>query len=186
MAKRVLGIDPGLTRCGFGLVSASKGRSVGFIEVGVLQSSPDGELSQRIFEIGKQVEALLDRLKPDAVAIERVFSQQNLKTVVSVANITGVIAYLCLSRGVPVQYFTPTQVKAAVTGSGRANKAQVSSMVMKILKLQEVPKTADANDALAIAITASWRNDFGLESAPMTNAQQKWQDAENAAKKRQR
>lgn len=186
MAKRVLGLDPGLTRCGFGLVTSTKGRVVNFEEVGVLQSSPDGELSQRIFEIGKQVEELLERTKPDLVAVERVFSQQNLKTVVSVANVSGVIAYLSRARNISVEYFTPTQVKSAVTGSGKANKNQVSTMVKKILKLQEMPRTADATDALAIAITAAWRAGYMRDEAPLTAAQAKWRDAENAAQKRRR
>lgn len=186
MSKRVLGIDPGLTRCGFGLVISSRGRAVQFDEVGVLESSKDEELSQRLFEIGQQVEALLDRSKPDLVAIEKVFSQQNLKTVVGVANISGVITYLCSARKIPVAFFTPTQVKAAVTGSGRANKAQVSSMVMKILQLKKAPKPADATDALAIAITASWRSGYDLEETALTSAQSKWREAENASKKRRR
>jgi crossover junction endodeoxyribonuclease RuvC len=186
LPKKVLGLDPGLTRCGFGLITSSKGRVVRFEEVGVLESSPDEELSQRIYEIGQQVEKLLDRTKPDLVAVERVFSQQNLKTVVSVANISGVIAYLSRARRISVDYFTPTQVKAAVTGSGKANKSQVSSMVKRILNLQELPKPADATDALAIAITAAWRAGYAQDDAPLTAAQLKWRDAENASQKRRR
>ncbi|MEY3406870.1 MAG: crossover junction endodeoxyribonuclease RuvC [Actinomycetota bacterium] len=184
MAKKVLGIDPGLTRCGFGLISSDKGRIVTFSEVGVLESAPTDELTQRIYDIGQLVEKLLDRTKPDLVAIERVFSQQNLKTVVSVANISGVISYLCSKRKIPVVYYTPTQVKAAVTGSGSAKKPQVSSVVMKILKLKESPKPADATDALAIAITAAWRAGIEKVDSSLTAAQIKWRDAENAAKKR--
>jgi len=181
----VLGIDPGLTRCGFGIVSSERGRNVSFLEVGVLTSDASAEIEDRIHHIGRQVADLLDRVQPNRVAIERVFSQLNLKTVVSVANISGVIVYLCAERGIRVDFYTPTQVKAAVTGSGKANKSQVTNMVVKLLKLKEVPKPADAADALAIAITGAWRaGEFtGKE---LTTAQRIWLQAEAASKKRQR
>lgn len=186
MAQKILGIDPGLTRCGFGLVSSDRGRIVKFLEVGVLQSQPKDEISDRLLEIANQIESLLDRAKPDVVAIERIFSQQNLKTVVSIANISGVIAYLARKRGIQVEFFTPTQVKAAVTGSGRANKAQIGVMVSKILKVANPSKIADANDALAIAITAAWQTNVASSDRPETSATLKWRAAENAAKKSQR
>ncbi|NDC47844.1 MAG: crossover junction endodeoxyribonuclease RuvC [Micrococcales bacterium] len=186
MAQKVLGIDPGLTRCGFGLITSDKSRSVKFLEVGVFTTKPDLELSERLYLIGLEIEKLLDRVKPDRVAVERVFSQQNLKTVMSIASISGIVSYLCSVRGIKVDYYTPTEVKAAVTGSGRAKKDQVGNMVVKILKLKELPKPADAADALAVAITASWRSGTSEEKSEQTPAQIKWRAAEAASKKRAR
>lgn len=185
MAELVLGIDPGLTRCGFGVVSSERGRVVKFVEVGVFTSDATADIDARLKLIGDEITQLLDRVKPNRVAIERVFSQLNLKTVVSVANISGVIIYLCAKRGIKIDFYTPTQVKAAVTGSGRANKDQVAKMVVRLLKLKTIPKPADAADALAIAITGAWRagEQTGQE---LTKAQQKWLAAEAASKKRQR
>ena len=185
MPQIVLGIDPGLTRCGFGIVSSERGRNVSFVDVGVFTSEASEEIEARIFSIGRQVAELLDRVQPNRVALERVFSQLNVKTVVSVANISGVIVYLCAERGIDVDFYTPTQVKAAVTGSGKANKSQVTTMVVKLLKLKQIPKPADAADALAIAITGAWRaGEFtGKELTP---AQRVWLQAEAASRKRQR
>jgi len=183
----VLGIDPGLTRCGFGVISRRSSRQVTFIEVGVIQSSSEMELTERIASIGSAVAKLLDRTKPDQVAIERVFAQQNMHTVMGVAQISGVVVYLCHERGIPVTFYTPTEVKAAVTGSGRANKTQVTNMVMSILKLKAIPKPADAADALAIAITAAWRGGNAVldkaTNTVETAAQQKWRTAIAASKK---
>jgi crossover junction endodeoxyribonuclease RuvC len=187
LSQTVLGIDPGLTRCGFGLISKRSSRQVSFIDVGVIQSDSALEVTDRIALVGNQVAELLDRTKPTQVAIERVFAQQNLHTVMGVAQISGVVVYLCHQRGIPVNFYTPTEVKAAVTGSGRANKAQVTNMVMQILKLKEIPKPADAADALAIAITAAWRGGSELldklSDTPETAAQQKWRTAIAASKK---
>jgi len=183
----VLGIDPGLTRCGFGVISRRSSREVSFVEVGVIQSSSKMELTERIASIGSAVAKLLDDSKPDQVAIERVFAQQNMHTVMGVAQISGVVVYLCHERKIPVTFYTPTEVKAAVTGSGRANKSQVTNMVMKILKLKTMPKPADAADALAIAITAAWRGGNEIldksKNTVETAAQQKWRTAISASKK---
>ena len=187
MNQIVLGIDPGLTRCGFGLISKRSSRQVSFLDVGVIQSSTDLELTERIGLIGKSIAKLLDEAKPNQVAIERVFASQNLHTVMGVAQISGVVVFLCKERGIPVTFYTPTEVKAAVTGSGRANKTQVTNMVMNILKLKTVPKPADAADALAIAITAAWRgSNEPIDSSTgkvETAAQQKWRTAIAASKK---
>ena len=187
MNQIVLGIDPGLTRCGYGLISKRSSRQVSFVDVGVIQSSSDLELTARIALIGTAVAKLLDETKPNQVAIERVFAQQNLHTVMGVAQISGVVVYLCHERNIPVTYYTPTEVKAAVTGSGRANKTQVTNMVMNILKLKTIPKPADAADALAIAITAAWRGGHeaidSVSTKNETSAQQKWRTAIAASKK---
>jgi crossover junction endodeoxyribonuclease RuvC len=181
----LLGFDPGLTRCGFGIVQKASSRQVKFLEVGVFQSNKDLEQSERIALIGDKVAELLDRIKPEQIAIERLFAQQNLQSVMGVAQISGVIVYLAHQRNIPVTFFTPTEVKAAVTGSGRANKAQVTNMMMQILKLKELPKPADAADALAIAVTLAWRGGKSLvgPSSTETKAQEKWRNAIASSKK---
>lgn len=187
MSEVILGIDPGLTRCGFGVVAKEKSRAVKFVAVGVVQSPSTMELSARLALIGNEVEKVLDFHKPERVAIERVFSQKNLNTVIGIAQISGIIVYLSQQRGIPVIFYTPTEVKAAVTGSGKAAKDQVMLMVQKILKLKELPKPADAADALAVAITSAWRGDLNSiateSSSTETNAQKKWRQAIASSKK---
>lgn len=181
----VIGFDPGLTRCGFGCLSKGSSRQVSFLEVGVFESDKDLDQTLRIAQIGDEIGNLLDRLKPEQIAIERLFAQQNLHSVMGVAQISGVIVYLAHLRNIPVTFYTPTEVKAAVTGSGRANKTQVSNMVMQILKLKEVPKPADAADALAIAVTLAWRGgkQRPTQISTETSAQEKWRTAIAATKK---
>ncbi len=181
----VIGFDPGLTRCGFGIVEKGSSRQVNYLEVGVFLSDKEAELSSRIAAIGDEVADLLDRVKPEQVAIERLFAQQNLHSVMGVAQISGVIVYLAHQRNIPVTFYTPTEVKAAVTGSGRANKSQVSNMVMQILKLKEIPKPADAADALAIAVTLAWRGgkERPTQISSETKAQEKWRTSIASAKK---
>jgi crossover junction endodeoxyribonuclease RuvC len=181
----LLGFDPGLTRCGFGLVEKSGSRQVTFREVGVFVSSKELDQSTRIAQIGDEISSLLDRTKPEEIGIERLFAQQNLQSVMGVAQVSGVIVYLAHLRGIPVTFFTPTEVKAAVTGSGRANKTQVTTMMTKILKLKEVPKPADAADALAVAVTLAWRGGKSSSVNPSTEtkAQEKWRNAISQTKK---
>lgn len=187
MTEIILGIDPGLTRCGFGVIAKEKSRSVSFQAVGVIQSPATLELSARLAMIGDEISIVLDTHKPARVAIERVFSQKNLNTVIGIAQISGIISYLCHQRSIPVIFYTPTEVKAAVTGSGKAAKDQVTIMVTKILKLKELPKPADAADALAVAITSAWRGDtstLGNDlSTNETAAQKKWRAAIATSKK---
>jgi len=187
MSEVILGIDPGLTRCGFGIIAKSKSRTVSFMRVGVIQSPSTMELSARLALIGDEIGKVLDSEKPSRVAIERVFSQKNLNTVIGIAQITGIISYLCYQRNVPIVFHTPTEVKAAVTGSGKAGKEQVTMMVTKILKLKEIPKPADAADALAVAITSAWRGDTSSIandlSTAETAAQKKWRQAIASSKK---
>ena len=154
---RVLGIDPGLTRCGLGVVDSEAGRRVVLVAVGVARSSVDDGVAVRLCRIGAEVELWLDTHRPDAVAVERVFAQHNLRTVMGTAQVSGVVMAAAASRGIPVALHTPSEVKASVTGNGRAPKAQVQQMVAKILGLPEVPTPADAADALALAICHLWR-----------------------------
>jgi crossover junction endodeoxyribonuclease RuvC len=153
---RVLGVDPGLTRCGLGVVEGSPGRAT-LVAVGVARTPADAPLGMRLVALEREFEAWLDLHRPDAVAVERVFAQANVRTVMGTAQ-AGAVAIVCAARrGLPVVLHTPSEVKAAVTGSGRADKAQVGFMVARLLRLAEPPKPADAADALALAICHLWR-----------------------------
>ena len=156
---RVLGIDPGLTRCGLGVVEGSVGRPLTMLDVGVVRTGPDLPVAERLRLVDAGIEAWLDAHRPDRVAVERVFSQHNVRTVMGTAQVSGVAMVAAARRGIPVELHTPSEVKAAVTGSGRADKAQVGAMVTRLLRLTEAPKPADAADALALAICHIWRGD---------------------------
>jgi len=154
---RVLGVDPGLTRCGVGVVDGAPGRALKLIRVGVIKTSATDDIATRLLAIETNIEAWLDACRPDAVAVERVFSQLNVRTVMGTAQ-AGAVAIVCAARrGLPVALHTPTEVKAAVTGSGRADKNQVTAMVMRLLRITDPPRPADAADALALAICHIWR-----------------------------
>jgi len=154
---RVLGVDPGLTRCGVGVVDGEPGRPCRLTAVEVVVTDPAAELSHRLLALHEAFDRLIAHHQPDSVAVERVFSQHNVRTVMGTAQ-AGAVAVLAAARaGLPVQMYTPSEVKAAVTGSGQADKAQVASMVTRLLKLTEVPRPADAADALALAICHVWR-----------------------------
>lgn len=153
---RVLGVDPGLTRCGLGVVDGRLGRAR-MVAVGVVRTPSDGEPGERLVFLEREVEGWLDRYRPDVVAVERVFADSNVTNVMSTAHATAVALLTATKRDIPVAFHTPTEVKAAVTGSGRADKAQVTSMVTRILGLEVAPKPADAADALALAICHAWR-----------------------------
>ncbi len=154
---RVLGIDPGLTRCGLGVVDGDIGRALTLVEVGVLRTTADLPIPQRLMEIEGGIEDWLDRHRPDAVAVERVFARSDVSTIMGTAQASGLAMVAAARRGLPVALHTPSEVKAAVSGNGRADKAQVGAMVARLLRLPAVPKPADATDALALAITHIWR-----------------------------
>src|SRR5215467_16157438 len=154
---RVLGVDPGLTRCGLGVVEGGQGVAVRLVGTTVISTPAGGDAGGRLLEIEERIEAWLSEHEPDAVAVERVFSQHNVRTVMGTAQ-AGAVAVLAAARaGLPVQLYTPSEVKAAVTGSGRADKAQVTHMVTRLLRLDAPPRPADAADALALAICHVWR-----------------------------
>ena len=184
---RILGIDPGLTRCGVGVIDLAASRKVSLVEVDVYRSEPGLALEERIGLIGDRLDQLITRVKPDAIALERVYADVNVRSVMGTAQISGVALYLARKHRIPIHLHTPTEVKAAVTGSGRAAKAQVGNMVAKILGLAEVPKPADAADSLAIAICHAWRGSGAAlpNNATLTDAQQKWHAAVRAAATKQ-
>jgi len=155
---RVLGIDPGLTRCGLGVVDGVPGRPPGLVAVGVIRTVAGDEVSARLLTIEEEIERWLTEYRPDTVAVERVFSQHNVRTVMGTAQ-AGAVAIVCAARrGLPVALHTPSEVKAAVTGNGRAGKEQVTTMVMRLLRMPDRPRPADAADALALAICHLWRD----------------------------
>jgi len=154
---RVLGIDPGLTRCGMGVVDGDVGRPLRLVDVNVLRTASTDSVAIRLITIEKGVDAWLDEYQPDAVAVERVFARSDVSTIMGTAQASGIAMVCAARRGLPVALHTPSEVKAAVSGSGRADKAQVGAMVARILRLDAPPKPADAADALALAITHIWR-----------------------------
>lgn len=158
----ILGIDPGLTRCGVAVIEASPGRTGTVKYVDVIRTHPDLDTIERISTLAEKIQGILLDYPIEAVALERVFAQANVKSVMGVAQISGVIFYLTQQQNLPIALYTPTQVKKAVTGHGRATKQQVSSMVMKLFHLAEMPKPADAADALAIALCHAWNYHPGL------------------------
>jgi len=153
----VLGVDPGLTRCGIGVVEGVAGRPLTLTGVGVVRTSSDADIAERLVLIERGIESWLDAHRPEAVAVERVFSQHNVRTVMGTAQASAVAMLCAARRGLPVALHTPSEVKAAVTGTGRAEKEQVGAMVMRLLRLDTPPRPADAADALALAICHIWR-----------------------------
>jgi crossover junction endodeoxyribonuclease RuvC len=154
---RVLGVDPGMTRCGVGVVQGAPGRRLDLIDVDVIRTPADGVYAVRLLTIADALSAAIARFRPDVVAIERVFSQHNVRTVMGTAQVAGLAMVAASRAGLPVALHTPSEVKAAVTGSGTAGKAQIATMVTRLLSLSEAPKPADAADALALAICQVWR-----------------------------
>ena len=154
---RVLGVDPGLTRCGVGVIEGAVGSPISLIEVGVILTPIDSPLEQRLLNLDQQLSQWINLWTPDVIAVERVFSQHNVRTVMGTGQAAGVALLLAAKAGIPVVMHTPSEVKASVTGNGRANKIQVAQMVQKILNLDSIPKPVDATDALALAICNIWR-----------------------------
>jgi crossover junction endodeoxyribonuclease RuvC len=154
---RVLGVDPGLTRCGLGVIDGAPGRAPTLVAADVLRTPAGEDIAARLLALEAGIEEWLVAYRPDAMAVERVFSQHNVRTVMGTAQ-AGAVAVVCAARrGLPVALHTPSEVKAAVTGSGRAGKDQVTAMVMRLLRMADPPRPADTADALALAICHLWR-----------------------------
>ncbi|MEJ7832781.1 MAG: crossover junction endodeoxyribonuclease RuvC [Nocardioides sp.] len=152
-----MGIDPGLTRMGMGVVDGSVGRPLSLVDVNVLRTSSNIPVADRLVTIEKGIDAWLDDYQPDAVAVERVFARSDSSTIMGTAQASGIALLVAARRGLPIALHTPSEVKAAVSGNGRATKDQVGAMVTRILRLDAAPRPADAADALALAITHIWR-----------------------------
>lgn len=203
VAQRILGVDPGLTRCGFAVVEMNRDRTGESLHVEVKGTRSDEDLAHRILAIQRAAEDLLEAWAPDVLAIERVFAASNAPTVVGTAQASGVVISAAAARGIPVAWHTPSEIKAAVTDDGGADKAAVARMVQRILRLPDLPKPVDATDAYAVAICHAWRSGVGARfdmaagtrthqgartaaqrasagqpSGGLTPAQQAWRDAE--------
>ena len=182
---RILGVDPGLTRCGVGVIDANPDRTIGLVEVLVIHSAPTIALPQRLLALQLEFARLMDAHQPDRVAIEQVFAQQNLSSVMGVAQASAIAMVEAASRGIPVDMHTPSEVKASITGSGRANKAQVAAMVRRLVPIGDEKFLPDATDALALAICNAWRgraDTVTSSTATLTPAQQRWREAESRAR----
>ena len=187
---RVLAVDPGLTRCGLGAVDGLPGRRVALVAVDVIRTPSSAGLPERLHGLADAFDGWLQQLRPDVLAVEQVFAQTNVRTVMGTAQAAGVAMLAAARAGVPVAVHTPSEVKAAVTGSGRAGKDQVAAMVTRILALPSRPTPADAADALALAVCHLWRSggptssaspDLTSASPGPTSAQRVWADAARRA-----
>lgn len=184
---RVLGVDPGLTRCGVGIVDVAPDRRATLVHVSVVRTPADRPLEERVLAIGRGIAELLDEHRPGFVALERVFAQHNVRTVMGTAQASGVAMLVAAQRGLSVGLHTPSEVKAAVTGYGSADKKQVAAMVARVLGLDAPPTPADASDALALAICHAWRTPSAPSAAGaglLTPAQRAWAEAEKASRRR--
>lgn len=170
---RVLGIDPGLTRCGLGVVDGEPGRPLECVHFGVVTTPATDPLGDRLCVVEDAVLAAIETYQPDAVAVERVFSQHNVRTVMGVAQVSGVAVVAATRANTAVAWHTPSEVKAAVTGNGRADKEQVAAMVVRLLRLREAPRPVDVTDALALAVCHVWRGGAQRRIADAVAAQQR-------------
>jgi crossover junction endodeoxyribonuclease RuvC len=182
---RVLGVDPGLTRCGVGIVDVAANRTASLVFVTVIRTPIDMPLEQRLLRLGDGFDQYLQQFAPQVVALEEVFAQLNTRTVMGTAQASGVAMLAAARRGLAVGLHTPTEVKAAITGYGGANKKQVATMVQRVLRLDAAPTPADAADALALAICHAWKRPptAASTSAGATPAQKAWLNAERHAAK---
>lgn len=182
---KILGVDPGLTRCGLGVITFENDRTLSLVYVDVFQSSKDDPTPDRLLQLKQYIESAIELHKPDRIAVERVFAQHNLRSVMGTAQASAVVFLSAAERKIPVDMHTPSEVKASVTGTGRANKAQVASMVTRLLALPDKKYLPDATDALALAICNAWRGSaLSAPSGQLTPAQQRWREAERQSRKR--
>ena len=151
-AQVVLGVDPGLTRCGYAVLGMNSSQDIKALAIGVLRTPPSDALHDRLAEIHREVEGLLADFRPDAVAVEQVFFQNNVRTAMGVGQASGIVLALAARAGCHVAQYTPSQVKNTVAGWGGATKEQIGQMVQQRLRLESVPQPADAADAAAIAL----------------------------------
>lgn len=173
--RRVLGVDPGLTRCGVAVVSGKAINKSLLEHTQTIKTAASVDLDERIYLIGAEIKTVITNYEPTEIALERVFAQANLKSVMGVAQISGVVLFLAREFNLPIRFFTPTQVKAAVTGDGRANKEAVSKMTSTLLGGSALFDTPDSADAAAVSLTAIANP--SMESSEPTKAQRAWSQA---------
>ena len=155
-APPVLGIDPGLSRCGYGAVRGT-GAHCEAVACGVIRTDPADPLPTRLGALSIELESLIAELQPSAIAVERVLFQVNVRTAMSVGQASGLVLAIAGREGIPVVQYSPNEVKLAVAGDGGAGKEEVQAMVTRLLGLRDVPRPADAADALALALCHQWR-----------------------------
>lgn len=173
--RRILGIDPGLTRCGIAIVSGKVINKSSLVFTETIRTDASEELDKRIHTIGGRIREVIQIQEPTEIALERVFAQANLKSVMGVAQISGVVLYFAREFDLPIRFFTPTQVKAAVSGDGRASKEGVSKMTTRLLGSEVEFDSVDSADAAAVALTAIANP--SMESSGPTAAQRAWSEA---------
>lgn len=154
---RILGVDPGMTRCGLGIIDYYGGRRITLVDAKVLRTAASLPPDKRLLIIAEGLDDAIAEFKPDVMAVERVFAQDNVRSVMGTAQVVGIVLLAAARAHIPIQMHSPSAVKAAVSGNGRAEKAQVQDMVRRILNLEKPPRPADKADAIAIAITQAWR-----------------------------
>jgi len=148
----VLGVDPGLSRCGYGVVARERGGALVARAYGVVRTDPQHELPARLVDLERELAQLVADHGPSAVAVERVLFQTNVRTAMSVGQASGLALLVAARVGVPVAQYSPNEVKLTVTGDGAADKIQVQTMVTRLLGLASIPKPPDAADALGLAL----------------------------------
>ena len=158
MSRTILGIDPGLSRCGFGLIRAL-GRELELVTYGVLTTDPQSPVADRLVELERDLQDLLAEYQPEELAVERVLFQTNVRTAIAVGQASGIALLVGARQGLDPQEFSPNEVKLTVTGDGTADKLAVQQMIKRILKLPKNPQPADAADALAMAVAKAWTMD---------------------------
>ncbi len=156
---RILGIDPGIGRVGWGIVE-KKGSLVVSLGFGCIETLSNSEIGGRLYAIYDEVARIIDEYKPDAMAIEDLFFAKNVKTAFSVGQARGVIILAASQKNLTVAIYTPLQVKSAIAGYGKADKKQIGDMVKMTLKLPKVPTPDDTADALAIALTHAFTHRY--------------------------
>lgn len=155
----VLGIDPGIARTGWGVIEAN-GPKVSALNYGCFETLSKEELPLRLEKLYKEISRLIKTYKPEVLAIEELFFNTNAKTALVVGQARGVVLLCAAQAGMEIKGFTPLQVKIALTGYGRAEKAQMGKMVKAVLSLKEIPKLDDTVDALAIALSCAFSKNF--------------------------
>ena len=161
MSNKILGIDPGIGICGFGLIEASVGRAAKALDFGVVKTTVDAPLPSRLKELYDSLKEVFDQTKPNMVAVEKLFFSKNITTGIAVAEARGIVLLVAEQNGLPVYEYSPNQIKKTLTGYGSATKSQMQEMARVHLGLEKKPKPDDAADALAVAITCGFLYQLG-------------------------
>lgn len=172
---RILGIDPGIGRCGFGLINTTSRAGAKVLDFGVVTTEVDAPVPKRLLELSESLVELFEETKPEVVAIEKLFFSKNITTGIAVAEARGIILMVAEKYGAKIREYTPNEIKKSLTGYGSATKTQMEEMVKVHLGLEKKPKPDDAADALAAAVTCSflYREDEVLELEEFSNSRKK-------------